>query len=1388
MPALLALLALLCWQPCMVQAECTARFEVVAGQQNGTSLKFSGTSAYSLVPGSFPVKLNDPSTLVGLSGVMFASAPSAAACPADAAGWRALGALSVSSAPSRFYYQPLQVFPEMLYANVLRVPLNISRLALNLTLSVAGGAAAGAAFPVAVQAAVTDGYVFSNTSITGGPQLNKLNVTGTFSSEEQAAFEEVKGKDGRRWLHLVVPEFSVNFSSFSSSAFKGSGRMDFALRGRLVMRAPLSGCVRDCGPHGRCAAAGGAGKATTAACECECGWGADRLSGACTVPLGYCSIYGGAAAVTAVGAGAPAAGAGAGAGAAAATSAAPAAAAGATCPAGFGYNVRTEGCDRCSDGFGGPGCSMCSSDAACAAKAGAKAGKGATCASGLTFAERSREKHYSCSLSDPSIAQVVGPVLAFSCSTVGPNGQPAAGVGGAGGGGSVANKASGMAVDAAALIGNSPHCSIELRLGDMPANQTAVCNGWGCHFGSGDASWLCDAVVCECPNGCATADQDYRETFENVKGEVTLDCDQKTSKCLLNVGSLEIKLEATCDASECIDTDGPVLVGEAKPRAKGKDWLHPVVAAIPAALLFIGAAACCALMLGALPYLRPGHGAASSGAVSSGVAPPAAGPVSEGREETAVSGGGSAAALSVLNGHKPTIQELSWQDLVVRTKVVSGPCSGAAGRLAARVSGALRRGGGADGGARASVAVGGSGFSDDDGQSPTAAAAEAAAAAAAVAAGGGAVVIGVLPPDGDTKATDQLPAAAPLPAAGKPGGRRGGSGGGADAARLDRWKTILHGVSGAVRAREVAGVLGPSGSGKSTLLSALTGSLASDSSWRVRGRVCLDGVPASAGALARATALVPQDDLLLRSLTVEECLLYSAALRLPPVLPPAAVHARVDSVMRALKIAHVRGSVVWSGTGAAAGVSGGERRRVAIGMELVTDPQVLVLDEPTSGLDSFTALNLLRTLRAVAERGHAVMLSLHQPSPVLFDAMDQVLLMADGITIFSGAPSAAAAGMALLGAPVPPGVSVAEHMLHQVADPESHALIVERAAGLQRARQLDGAEALAAPPPARPASSFGGLESAPSTDALSRPAAGPRGSSCGGFSGKGAGKPRSLRREFGVLFWRSLADMLRNPMLTAFHALGGLVLGLLVGIIFYQVGLDTTGAQNRLGAIFFGLALMAFTSVTSIDLVQSERHAAAREMRRSYYSPLVYSVTKLVLDGVLLRALPALLFAVPFYFLMGLSPGGAPFMTFALIFITFNATVGALALALAAALDSPGKTVLAMNLVLLVGVLFAGFLANKESIPLPLRWITYLSVFRYAWEAMVINELRSLYLYFTAPNVSITVSMKGTVFLDIIGVKDEMLLPDIGVLVAMYAGCCVLLCFVMHWRYGRRHG
>ena len=219
--------------------------------------------------------------------------------------------------------------------------------------------------------------------------------------------------------------------------------------------------------------------------------------------------------------------------------------------------------------------------------------------------------------------------------------------------------------------------------------------------------------------------------------------------------------------------------------------------------------------------------------------------------------------------------------------------------------------------------------------------------------------------------------------------------------------------------------------------------------------------------------------------------------------------------------------------------------------------------------------------------------------------------------------------------------------------------------------------------------------------------------------------------------------------------------------------------------MFFALCLLGFTSVTSVDLVQAERGVAAREMTRRYYAPWAYAASKLVLDGLLLRALPAVLFALPFYYLMGLRAGAAHFFTFLFVFVAFNAAVGALALGLAAALGSPGKTVLVMNLVLLVGVLFAGFLANKASIPPVLRWLTWLSVFRYAWEAMVINELTGAYLYLTAPNVSITIAIKGEVFLQIIGVDAGMIWADVAVLAAMYLAAAGFVLLVLWGRYGR---
>ncbi|WIA23677.1 hypothetical protein OEZ85_000376 [Tetradesmus obliquus] len=1052
------------------------------------------------MPGSFPVAPKDVDTRYSLVGAMWAQLPGSSCPPPNQQAWAkalASGPITITSAPSPYHYKPLEVSPDLQLA-VMGLPLNMSSLSLNVTLTSKPGSAA-AALPLTVAATIADGYVFSDTVMTGGPQLQQM-----------------------------APERSSTTATASLA----------------VTTSPT--------------------------------------------------------------------------------------------------------------------------DKACQAKLSKS---NAICTTGLLWNERSREKSYACTLSDPGIARLIGPVLPINCKTA------AAAAAGAKPGSSSA-----MAVDDASLMASQSSCAIAMRLVGMPQGTFAECVATGCHFSAGRPSFVCDGVACSCPKGCPAS---YLKTFTDVSGAVTLTCDATGQDCSIVLGSLNMKIAASCEAAECIDPKGPKLVSTAELARSGPPIAPPLVAALPLLLLALGGLACGAALARYKPYLRGSSSSSSKldGKDMAGLA--AAGNLSN--------GGGSTAAPSVLTARTGPgtgrIAMLAFADVTADVKV---PRTWRDIACVKSYKSWGDQGASAPAGLKADQAEskpydlerGSNGSSKGEEDSPT--------PMSGSSSGGG----------GGHNGTLIVPISTGPTAAAAAAGSSSSSG---------RWRPVLRGVSGSVASGQVLGVMGPSGGGKSTLLLKLCGSLGAGgrgSSWRSGGLVALDGVAAPAPLLAALTALVPQDDSLMRSLTAEECIRYSAALRLDPSLPPAAVAARVDDVMSRLGLSHVARSTVLSGTGVA-GVSGGERRRVAIGMELVIDPQILVLDEPLSGLDSFTALHLMHTLQQVAASGRVVALSLHQPSPAIFASLDTAMLLAAGLMVYAGPPAAAAAALEGLGG---------------------------------QARQ-----ALGIPNQKRP-----------------------------------------LGRQLGVLFWRGGLDMLRNPLLTAAHAAGGLLLGLLVGVIFFAVKNDTSGAQNRVGAIFFALCLLAFTSVTSVDLIQTESAAAGREMQRRYYHPAAYAATKLVLDGLLLRALPALLFALPFYFLMGLNPAALQFCTFLLVLIGFSAAVGALALGLAAGLNTPGKTLLAMNLVLLLGVLFGGFLANKGSIPVWLRWVSWLSVFRYSWEALVINELQGLDLFLSAPGVSLSLPVKGEVFLQIIGVQTGLFVVDIAVLAAIYAACCVFVLAVVGWRNRQR--
>ena len=241
-------------------------------------------------------------------------------------------------------------------------------------------------------------------------------------------------------------------------------------------------------------------------------------------------------------------------------------------------------------------------------------------------------------------------------------------------------------------------------------------------------------------------------------------------------------------------------------------------------------------------------------------------------------------------------------------------------------------------------------------------------------------------------------------------------------------RTILRGVSGEIHPGRVTAVMGPSGAGKTTFLSVLMGKVR-----RTNGTLRVNGVPDEMHRYRQIIGFVPQEDTMLRELTVRENILFSARMRLPREgWSDAEIQAHVDAVIEVLGLSECAHTLIGDET--SRGVSGGQRKRCNIGMELAVAPAALFLDEPTSGLDSAAALEVCRTLRAVADLGLTIVAVIHQPRAEIFRSIDDLLLLAPGgVTAFLGPCEQALPYFGQLGFEFAPGSNPADELLDLVA-------------------------------------------------------------------------------------------------------------------------------------------------------------------------------------------------------------------------------------------------------------------------------------------------------------------------------------------------------------------
>ncbi|AES90628.1 putative xenobiotic-transporting ATPase [Medicago truncatula] len=251
----------------------------------------------------------------------------------------------------------------------------------------------------------------------------------------------------------------------------------------------------------------------------------------------------------------------------------------------------------------------------------------------------------------------------------------------------------------------------------------------------------------------------------------------------------------------------------------------------------------------------------------------------------------------------------------------------------------------------------------------------------------------------------------------------------ASTGKTNESKSILQGLTGYAKPAQLLAIMGPSGCGKSTLLDALAGRLGSNT--RQSGDILING---NKQALAYGTsAYVTQDDTLLTTLTVKEAVYYSAQLQLPDTMSNEEKKERADFTIREMGLQDAINTRI--GGWGVKGISGGQKRRVSISIEILTRPRLLFLDEPTSGLDSAASYYVMKRIASLDKKDgiqRTIVASIHQPSTEVFQLFHNLCLLSSGKTVYFGPASAASEFFASNGFPCPPLQNPSDHLLKTI--------------------------------------------------------------------------------------------------------------------------------------------------------------------------------------------------------------------------------------------------------------------------------------------------------------------------------------------------------------------
>lgn len=534
-------------------------------------------------------------------------------------------------------------------------------------------------------------------------------------------------------------------------------------------------------------------------------------------------------------------------------------------------------------------------------------------------------------------------------------------------------------------------------------------------------------------------------------------------------------------------------------------------------------------------------------------------------------------------------------------------------------------------------------------------------------------------------------------------------------------KVLLNNLSGSITGGFWA-IMGASGGGKTTLLSTL--SLRLDPSFmHIDGDIRLNGREYSANVLKAMSAYVMQDDLMHAEFTVAETLNYAAQLRMKTA-SNAERQDRIEEVLELMGISHVQNVII--GNSRRKGISGGERKRVSVAIELLNKPKLIFLDEPTSGLDSTTAFVVCKALKRLAESGECtVVCTIHQPMPKIFRLFDNLILMRKGQIAYLGHAMKTIGFLEQIEQPCPPDENLADHLLKVVSSVGEG----DEKATVETSKMRIPVDL-----------TFG----------IDKPFYTKEGASHWG-------------QEFKILFQRGMVQYIRRWDIIMFNLCATILIAVFIGFGFWRkIGDDPSQIKYIRPSVFFAMVNQGVVgSLQAITSFPVERAIVLRERQAGAYQVSSYFMAKTMIDLVT-QLWPPMLFACIVYFSVGYQPSAGKFFMYMFFCILDSYAATSLCTVVVCTCVSIERSTVVLSFIFEITRLFGGYYTSPKQLhDFPhWRWADALSYLKYAYIGTVLNELEG--------------EPGGAAIIDQYGYDEYTISFCIGILIVFIVGCRLL--------------